>query len=94
MNVQLDNRIFAMQQKNLPKEIAAVVTQADIAYLQDRDNEAEYLITNAEAMLETYETAIIGQCELCGELLEEGAPDDDICGSCLCMIINMGDDIE
>lgn len=48
--VELDNRIFALQQKELPQEIADVVVQADVAYLQDRDVDAEILVGRAEEM--------------------------------------------
>ena len=45
----LDNRIFLLQQtKNKPSEIADLVYQADVAFLQDRDAEAEDLVSLAE----------------------------------------------
>lgn len=50
INVDLDNRIFALQQtKNLPDSIRQLVQEADRAYLQDRDSDAYQLIGKAES---------------------------------------------
>lgn len=53
MNVELDNRIYAMQQKKgLTEEAQSLVTKADIAYLQDREDDALRYIVMAETIME------------------------------------------
>jgi hypothetical protein len=44
----LDDRIYCLQQTDLPDDLQAKLTEADIAYLQDRDSTAMLLITQLE----------------------------------------------
>lgn len=47
----LDDRIFCLQRTfNLPSELRTMVYQADVLYLQDRDDEAEKIIVQIESM--------------------------------------------
>lgn len=48
-NVELDNRLFLLQQrKDLTLEQRSELVSADCAYLQDRDFEAEAIVTKIE----------------------------------------------
>lgn len=49
MNVALDNRLYALQQTKLPADLDQLVQDADRHWLQDRDAEAEALVTKVEA---------------------------------------------
>ena len=56
VDIQLDNRIYAMQQKDLCPEASRLVHLADVAYLQDRNDEAYSLIEQAESVQELFES--------------------------------------
>lgn len=48
-NVRLDNRIFALQKTNsLTEDLRLLLFHADVAYQQDREDVAEYLISEIE----------------------------------------------
>ena len=51
-DIELDNHIYMLQQdKKLPKHLKEKLTQADIAYLQDRDDLAWRLVKEIEGEL-------------------------------------------
>ncbi len=59
MNKQsLDNRLFCLQQTHLPNDIVELVTKADIAFLQDRDDESLHLVLQAETLCQKRNIAI------------------------------------
>jgi hypothetical protein len=45
----LDDRIYCLQRTALPDDLQAKLTEADIAYLQDRDHTATQLVTEIES---------------------------------------------
>lgn len=53
--VALDNRIFRLQLSHLPADLNAQLAKADKLFLQDRDAEAERLVSHIEA-----------ECRRCG----------------------------
>jgi hypothetical protein len=46
--MELDDRIYCLQQTRLPDPLMAKLVDADIAYLQDRDVTAERIVTQLE----------------------------------------------
>ncbi|ELC54768.1 hypothetical protein [Escherichia coli] len=44
----LDDRIYCLQNTNLPDELQVKLVEADIAYIQDRDDQATLIITQLE----------------------------------------------
>jgi len=48
LNINLDDRLFVLQNSSLPSDLSALVHRADVAYLQDRDDEAEQLVAEVE----------------------------------------------
>lgn len=48
-NVPLDNRIYCLQMTmNLPNDLSALLHEADVLFLQDKDDEAEDLVSRIE----------------------------------------------
>lgn len=46
--LSLDDRLFFLQRTRLPPELSAMVHQADVAYLQGREEEASRLVAEVE----------------------------------------------
>lgn len=46
--MELDDRIYCLQQTELPDDLRAKLVDADIAYLQDRDYTATQLVSQIE----------------------------------------------